>query len=147
MIFPCLKNRGMSAALAMSPTRLGLKDMLKGSPVLLQQGEAAFSQAAKRTQERVSDPDVDIQPAAVSGLFDRGVDAVACAFVARIGQQRHVVEVGPADAARLLAELNDHIDDRDFKIGSSYLMRTGIHRDAKGFERVWRTQVQDLDRS
>ncbi|MFF0308152.1 AAA family ATPase [Streptosporangium sp. NPDC004379] len=50
----------------------------------------------------------------------------------------------PDDAARLLAELNARIDDRDFKIGPSYLMREGIHRDGRGFERVWRTQILPL---
>ncbi|ACZ90486.1 hypothetical protein Aros01_00700 [Streptosporangium roseum] len=50
----------------------------------------------------------------------------------------------PADAARLLAELNARIEDRDFKIGPSYLMRAGIYQDAKGFERVWRTQILPL---
>ncbi|WP_440081588.1 AAA family ATPase [Streptosporangium sp. LJ11] len=50
----------------------------------------------------------------------------------------------PDDAARLLAELNARIEDRDFKIGPSYLMRAAIHRDAKGFERVWRTQILPL---
>ncbi|MFD8555782.1 AAA family ATPase [Streptosporangium canum] len=50
----------------------------------------------------------------------------------------------PADAAHLLAELNARIEDRDFKIGPSYLMRAGIYQDAKGFERVWRTQILPL---
>ncbi|GGQ00414.1 AAA family ATPase [Streptosporangium pseudovulgare] len=50
----------------------------------------------------------------------------------------------PGDAARLLAELNARIDDRDFKIGPSYLMREAVHRDGKGFERVWRTQILPL---
>ncbi|GIH69769.1 GTPase subunit of restriction endonuclease [Sphaerimonospora thailandensis] len=50
----------------------------------------------------------------------------------------------PIEAARLLEELNARIEDRDFKIGPSYLMRPGIYRDAKGFDRVWRTQILPL---
>ncbi|MET9064023.1 AAA family ATPase [Streptosporangium sandarakinum] len=50
----------------------------------------------------------------------------------------------PDEAARLLAELNARIDDRDFKIGPSYLMREAVHRDGRGFERVWRTQILPL---
>ncbi|WP_449060422.1 McrB family protein [Planomonospora algeriensis] len=50
----------------------------------------------------------------------------------------------PDDAARLLDELNARIEDRDFKIGPSYLMRPGVHRDARGFTRVWRTQILPL---
>ncbi|WP_162642055.1 AAA family ATPase [Streptosporangium sp. 'caverna'] len=50
----------------------------------------------------------------------------------------------PVDASRLLGELNARIEDRDFKIGPSYLMRERIHQDAKGFERVWRTQILPL---
>jgi len=50
----------------------------------------------------------------------------------------------PDDAARLLAELNARIEDRDFKIGPSYLMRPRIYHDKSGFERVWRTQILPL---
>ncbi|MER6170806.1 hypothetical protein [Streptosporangium sp. NPDC001681] len=50
----------------------------------------------------------------------------------------------PDDAARLLVELNARIEDRDFKIGPSYLMRLSIYQDPKGFERVWRTQILPL---
>ncbi|WP_067135656.1 McrB family protein [Microtetraspora malaysiensis] len=50
----------------------------------------------------------------------------------------------PDEAARLLNELNARIEDRDFKIGPSYLMRPAIYHDVKGFERVWRTQVLPL---
>ncbi|WP_179282375.1 McrB family protein [Streptosporangium subroseum] len=48
------------------------------------------------------------------------------------------------EAARLLDELNARIEDRDFKIGPSYLMRPGIYQDPKGFARVWRTQILPL---
>ncbi len=50
----------------------------------------------------------------------------------------------PDEAARLLDELNARIEDRDFKIGPSYLMRSGIYQDPKGFARVWRTQILPL---
>lgn len=49
----------------------------------------------------------------------------------------------PADAARLLAELNARIDDRDFKIGPSYLMNTAAQSPA-GLGRIWRTQLMPL---
>ncbi|WP_283137537.1 AAA family ATPase [Rhizohabitans arisaemae] len=48
------------------------------------------------------------------------------------------------EAAQLLDELNARIEDRDFKIGPSYLMRPVIYHNAKGFERVWRTQILPL---
>jgi 5-methylcytosine-specific restriction enzyme B len=48
------------------------------------------------------------------------------------------------DPARLLEELNARIEDRDFKIGPSYLMRPSIHNDPAGFARVWRTQILPL---
>ncbi|WP_344941233.1 McrB family protein [Sphaerisporangium flaviroseum] len=50
----------------------------------------------------------------------------------------------PEEAALLLDELNARIEDRDFKIGPSYLMRPRIYQDARGFERVWRTQILPL---
>ncbi|MFF4414905.1 AAA family ATPase [Streptosporangium sp. NPDC001559] len=50
----------------------------------------------------------------------------------------------PPDAALLLGELNTLIEDRDFKIGPSYLMRSGIYEKGKGFEPVWRTQILPL---
>ncbi|MEU7887783.1 AAA family ATPase [Microbispora bryophytorum] len=50
----------------------------------------------------------------------------------------------PDEAARLLAELNSRIEDRDFKIGPSYLMRPASYDDPKGFDRVWRTQILPL---
>ncbi|MFG2005831.1 McrB family protein [Spirillospora sp. NPDC048911] len=50
----------------------------------------------------------------------------------------------PGEAALLLAELNRRIEDRDFKVGPSYLMRERIYADPKGLERVWRTQIIPL---
>jgi 5-methylcytosine-specific restriction protein B len=50
----------------------------------------------------------------------------------------------PDEAARLLDELNARIEDHDFKIGPSYLMRPSIYASAGGFERVWRTQILPL---
>jgi 5-methylcytosine-specific restriction protein B len=50
----------------------------------------------------------------------------------------------PDDAARLLDELNARIDDRDFRIGPSYLMRPAAHADPRGLDRVWRTQILPL---
>lgn len=50
----------------------------------------------------------------------------------------------PDVAARLLAVLNERIDDPDFKIGPSYLMRRSIYEVESGFERVWRTAVMPL---
>jgi 5-methylcytosine-specific restriction protein B len=47
---------------------------------------------------------------------------------------------GPAD---LLDALNARIDDPDFRIGPSYLMKKGVHRDG-GLERTWRTKVLPL---
>lgn len=52
-------------------------------------------------------------------------------------------EAYPSDAARLLAELNARIDDRDFMIGPSYLMNTAAQSPA-GLERIWRTQLMPL---
>jgi 5-methylcytosine-specific restriction protein B len=51
---------------------------------------------------------------------------------------------GHADEpARLLAELNSRIDDRDFRIGPSYLMRDSATTD-EGLRRIWRTQILPL---
>ncbi|MFD0772768.1 McrB family protein [Streptomonospora algeriensis] len=59
--------------------------------------------------------------------------------------QRWLVRRGlPEDAARLLAELNDRIDDRDFRVGPSYLMREAVHTHPRGLERVWRHQILPL---
>lgn len=55
----------------------------------------------------------------------------------------------PQDAALLLAALNDRIaeaylNDRDFRIGPSYFLRTAVYADAKGLERIWRHQIIPL---
>jgi 5-methylcytosine-specific restriction enzyme B len=49
----------------------------------------------------------------------------------------------PSDTALLLAELNARIDDRDFKIGPSYLMDAAAQSPA-GLRRVWRTRLVPL---
>jgi 5-methylcytosine-specific restriction enzyme B len=49
----------------------------------------------------------------------------------------------PADAARLLRDLNDRIEDHDFKIGPSYLMRE-LAQKPDGLERIWRGQILPL---
>ncbi|MEU8760025.1 DUF4357 domain-containing protein [Streptomyces sp. NPDC048659] len=46
----------------------------------------------------------------------------------------------PAD---LLDALNARIDDADFRIGPSYLMKPGVFRDG-GLERTWRTKILPL---
>nr|WP_308057816.1 AAA family ATPase [Streptomyces sp. LBUM 1486] len=46
----------------------------------------------------------------------------------------------PAD---LLDALNARIDDVDFRIGPSYLMKPGVYRDG-GLERTWRTKILPL---
>ncbi|MFJ4863704.1 hypothetical protein [Streptomyces sp. NPDC088748] len=46
----------------------------------------------------------------------------------------------PAD---LLDALNALIDDPDFRIGPSYLMKSGVFRDG-GLERTWRTKILPL---
>ncbi|MBY8855413.1 DUF4357 domain-containing protein [Nocardia sp. CA2R105] len=46
----------------------------------------------------------------------------------------------PAD---LLDALNSRIDDPDFLIGPSYLMKKGVYRDG-GLERTWRTKILPL---
>ncbi len=50
------------------------------------------------------------------------------------------LDVGVAD---LLDELNARIEDPDFKIGPSYLMRPAVHADG-GLERAWRTAILPL---
>ena len=47
------------------------------------------------------------------------------------------------DAVRLLAALNERIEDRDFRIGPSYLM-SETAKSAQGLERIWRTQILPL---
>ncbi|MGH3516182.1 MAG: DUF4357 domain-containing protein [Haloechinothrix sp.] len=46
----------------------------------------------------------------------------------------------PAD---LLDALNSRIDDPDFQVGPSYLMKQGVYRDG-GLERTWRTKIFPL---
>ncbi|MDW8804200.1 DUF4357 domain-containing protein [Streptomyces scabiei] len=46
----------------------------------------------------------------------------------------------PAD---LLDVLNSRIDDADFRIGPSYLMKKGVYREG-GLERTWRTKILPL---
>ncbi|ACU75792.1 ATPase associated with various cellular activities AAA_5 [Catenulispora acidiphila DSM 44928] len=47
------------------------------------------------------------------------------------------------EPAMLLNELNCRIEDKDFRIGPSYLMKKGVYRDG-GLERVWRTKILPL---
>ncbi|MFF3178868.1 McrB family protein [Rhodococcus pyridinivorans] len=49
----------------------------------------------------------------------------------------------PSEAADLLDTLNDLIDDEDFKIGPSYLMRDAVYHE-KGLDRAWRTAILPL---
>ena len=46
----------------------------------------------------------------------------------------------PAD---LLDALNSRLDDADFRIGPSYLMKRGVYREG-GLERAWRTKILPL---
>ena len=50
----------------------------------------------------------------------------------------------PTGAARLLRELNDRIDDPDFKVGPTYLMREALYDRPGGLARVWRNQILPL---
>ncbi|MER7109309.1 DUF4357 domain-containing protein [Streptomyces sp. NPDC000229] len=47
------------------------------------------------------------------------------------------------EPAELLDALNSRIDDADFRIGPSYLMKRGVYRDG-GLERTWRTKILPL---
>ena len=47
------------------------------------------------------------------------------------------------EAGLLLDELNRRIEDKDFRIGPSYLMKSGVYRDG-GLERTWRTKILPL---
>jgi 5-methylcytosine-specific restriction protein B len=49
----------------------------------------------------------------------------------------------PTEPARLLDELNNRIEDRDFRVGPSYLMRRSVATD-EGLRRIWRTQILPL---
>lgn len=48
-----------------------------------------------------------------------------------------------SEPAELLEALNSHIDDPDFRVGPSYLMKRGVYRDG-GLERTWRTKILPL---
>ncbi|WP_404955435.1 DUF4357 domain-containing protein [Streptomyces sp. 147326] len=48
-----------------------------------------------------------------------------------------------SEPAELLNALNARIDDPDFRIGPSYLMKKGVYRDG-GLERTWRTKILPL---
>ncbi|MEU5146751.1 DUF4357 domain-containing protein [Streptomyces yangpuensis] len=48
-----------------------------------------------------------------------------------------------AEPAELLDALNARIDDADFRIGPSYLMKKGVYREG-GLERTWRTKILPL---
>ncbi|WNM29937.1 DUF4357 domain-containing protein [Streptomyces sp. Li-HN-5-11] len=48
-----------------------------------------------------------------------------------------------AEPADLLDALNSRIDDADFRIGPSYLMKRGVYREG-GLERTWRTKILPL---
>ncbi|MGW4026483.1 DUF4357 domain-containing protein [Streptomyces sp. NPDC005009] len=48
-----------------------------------------------------------------------------------------------AEPAALLDALNARIDDPDFRIGPSYLMKKGVYREG-GLERTWRTKILPL---
>ncbi|MFF6803880.1 DUF4357 domain-containing protein [Streptomyces sp. NPDC012616] len=48
-----------------------------------------------------------------------------------------------AEPADLLDVLNSRIDDADFRIGPSYLMKKGVYREG-GLERTWRTKILPL---
>jgi 5-methylcytosine-specific restriction protein B len=48
-----------------------------------------------------------------------------------------------AEPARLLDAVNALIDDADFAIGPSYLMKAGVFRDG-GLDRTWRTKILPL---
>ncbi len=47
------------------------------------------------------------------------------------------------EPAQLLALLNDRIDDLEFKVGPSYLMRSAVYEPG-GLERVWRRAIEPL---
>lgn len=49
----------------------------------------------------------------------------------------------PEDRADLLVELNRRIQDKDFKIGPSYLMNATVRSDG-GLDRIWRTSILPL---
>jgi 5-methylcytosine-specific restriction enzyme B len=50
----------------------------------------------------------------------------------------------PDDAAQLLDELNQRIEDSDAAIGPSYLMRKAIYERVDGLDRVWQHDIMPL---
>lgn len=61
-----------------------------------------------------------------------------------VEKQEEAGEISPSeDVPALHRELNRRIEDKDFKIGPSYLMRTSVY-DEGGLERVWKTAVLPL---
>ncbi|QIK06137.1 DUF4357 domain-containing protein [Streptomyces sp. ID38640] len=48
-----------------------------------------------------------------------------------------------SEPAHLLDELNSRIEEPDFRVGPSYLMKQGVYRDG-GLERTWRTKILPL---
>src|SRR6266571_551826 len=61
-------------------------DVLEGAPALAEQGEPAFAEAAQGALDGVAGAGVNIEVAAICGLFDGYVDAYSGAVVARVGQ-------------------------------------------------------------
>src|SRR5579859_7301890 len=61
-------------------------DVLEGAPALVEQGEPAFAQAAKRALDGVAGAGVNIEVPAVGGLVDGDVDADSGAVVAGVVQ-------------------------------------------------------------
>lgn len=58
--------------------------------------------------------------------------------------RRWLAEEGKgAEPADLLDALNSRIDEPDFRIGPSYLMKKGVYREG-GLERTWRTKILPL---
>ncbi|MFC8074644.1 DUF4357 domain-containing protein [Streptomyces sp. NPDC057307] len=58
--------------------------------------------------------------------------------------RRWLAEQGrDSEPAELLDALNSRIDEPDFRIGPSYLMKKGVYRDG-GLERTWRTKILPL---
>ena len=72
-------------------------DVLQGAPALGQEGEASLPEGSYCAEECIVRLGVDIKITPVSRLLHRGEDAVTCAFVAGVGQDRHLLGVG-ADA-------------------------------------------------
>src|SRR6266571_291323 len=78
-------------------------DVLKGPPALDQKREAAFSQAAQGSKERVVRAGIDIEFPPVLRLFHGGEYALAGALVAGIGEDRHLGCERPDDIENLTA--------------------------------------------